>query len=295
MHFKRIEESKKEAEASIAKYGRCAEHNYCHFFLKQTPKRESYFFDLGNARGICAFLNKESKIMTIMGEILAPREEWKAIFHNFSDFCKKEFETPKIKIEIDEEFKKDLENEEKIKLSLNYHLDWPVYSLKNIDKELTGKQWKKLRNIRNAFSKDFRVIVKKPGNVNQAQMSNVLDKWLQKRSSNDYVDVNYYKNAIKSSFKGWFARIYEVNGNISAISAGWKVPNSSCIYFGIGLLDYKIKNFGDFVNVEDLLFAKELGFEFADLGGSDENLLNFKKKFHPDRIYRTFACTIKEK
>ena len=293
MHFKRIEESKMEAEGSIAKYGGNAEHNYSHFLFKQNPLRECYFFDLGNSRGVCAFLSKESRIITIIGDILAPREEWKPIFLDFYDFCRKNFETSKIKIEISEAFKKELEKEEKIKLSMNYHLDWPVYSLKNIDRELKGKDWKKLRNIRNAFSKDFKVMVKKPEDVDKAQLSNVLDKWLQKRSSNDYVDVNYYKNAIKSCFKGWFARIYQVNGNISAISAGWKVPNSSCIYFGIGLIDYKIKNFGDFVNVEDLLFAKEHGFEFADLGGSDENLLNFKKKFHPERIYRSFACTIR--
>jgi len=296
MHFKRIEESKKEVISSISKYGKCAEHNYFHFLYKQNPSRECYFFDFGDSKGACAFLSKESKVMTLISDMLAPRSEWGKLLHGFFDFCKKEFGTSKIKIEIDGEFKRVLENEEGLKLNVNYSLDWPVYNLEQVDNELNGRMWKKVRNIRNNFLKGFEIKVHDARNTDARLMNNVLDSWLSKRSTNDYVDVNYYRNAFKDGFSGCdIARAYKINGKISAISAGWRIPNSNCAYYGIGLMDYGIKNLGDFVNIEDILFAKSMGFGFVDLGGSDDNLLKFKKKFRPERIYRTFACTLRGK
>ena len=64
-------------------------------------------------------------------------------------------------------------------------------------------------------------------------------------------------------------------------------PNSKNYYSCIGIYDYDIDNLAEVSNILDLIEIKKLGMEKADFGGSEQALLNFKMKFHPDEFYRT--------
>ena len=76
------------------------------------------------------------------------------------------------------------------------------------------------------------------------------------------------------------------------ITAGWRIPNTKNYYSAVGILDYSYPELGEVANMDDLDRLKRKGFDYVDFGGSDETLLSFKKKFRPEKIYKTYIFSI---
>jgi len=88
------------------------------------------------------------------------------------------------------------------------------------------------------------------------------------------------------------AKTLYVNNRPCTITAGWRIPNSNNYYSSIGIVDYSIPDLGEITNIDDLNRLKKKGFDFVDFGGSDKVLLYFKKKFKPEKIYKTYVFSI---
>ena len=82
------------------------------------------------------------------------------------------------------------------------------------------------------------------------------------------------------------------NGKPCTITAGWKMPNTKNYYSSIGILDYSYWDLGEIANIDDLNRLKKEGYEYADFGGSEKALLSFKRKFKPEKIYKTYVFSI---
>ena len=113
---------------------------------------------------------------------------------------------------------------------------------------------------------------------------------------NDTVDKEYYLNLIDSNFKGVdMAKTMYVDGKPATITAGWKIPNTKDYYSAIGIVDYSFPGLGEIANIDDLNRLKRMGFKYVDFGGSDKILLQFKRKFKPEKIYKTYIFSMVRK
>lgn len=291
-----IENNKSKIIKSINRFGFLPEHNYYHYLCKQTPYKRCIFFDFGRNRGVMSVFNKKNNVWYATNGILAPQNEIIDIFMKFADNVMAKKKSKKIVVEADESFKSDvfkrLKNS-KYKASMNYSLYWPVYNVGKWDEKLGGKQWKKFRNIRNRFYNNLLIEVKDPRKSGKNTLKSILFSWLKRRHPRDRVDYSYYLNLIENNFKGFgMVRGISINKELCSISAGWEIPNSNDFYLGIGIFNYKHKDMGDFINLEDMIYLKKLGYRHIDLGGSDKAILNFKMKFKPEKIYKTCIFSI---
>jgi len=161
---------------------------------------------------------------------------------------------------------------------------------------MAGKDWKKLRNIKNKFYKEHRVEVLTHEEVNQEEMDRIIRDWRDKRNAEDFAQSQMYFNVVSERFSGFDeVRILVVDGKPRVLTGGWKVPNSDHYYSALGILDYSIDRLGEIANLDDLTYLKSRGYKIVNFGGSNDDLLNFKNKFKPHSQYRTYVFSIKKK
>lgn len=296
---KDIAKCKSKIISSINRYGFLPEHNYHHYLCKQTANKRCIFFDFGKGKGVMAIFNIKSNVWYVANGILAPANEIADIFLKFADYALLKKKSKKISVEAGEDIKSEIVKcleGSKYKVSMNYALYWPVYNVGEWDEKLSGKQWKKFRNIMNRFRNNFSIKVNDPKKTDKNALRSVLFSWLKRRHPRDRVDRSYYLNLIENNFRGFdMTRALSINNEICSISAGWKIPNSDDFYYGIGIFNYKYKDMGDFINLEDMMHLKKLGYKNIDLGGSDKAILNFKMKFKPEKIYKTCIFSVSRK
>ena len=297
--YSNIKKYKSKIMDSIRKFGFSPEHNYYHNLYRQTPDKRCVFFDFGGKMGLMAMFKKKSNVWYISGEVLASEEERLNVLFKFLDYAVIKKKARKVSVEFSGKFKsavlKKLKNSS-YRASMNYLLYWPVYEVKKWDDKLSGKQWKKFRNIRNRFYNNSSVDVKNPRRIDKNTLKSILFAWLKRRHPRDMVDCTYYLNVINNKFKGFeIVRALSINDEICSFSAGWKIPNSNDFYCAIGIFNYKYKDMGEFVNLDDLIHIKKKGYSRVDLGGSDKAILQFKKKFRPEKIYKTYVFSISKK
>ena len=290
---------KKGIKKAIKKYGYSAEHNYMHYLYNETKLRKNIFFYFGNDKGILMQLDKKNNVWRLFSNgILAPKSERLDLFFEATDYILKKRKAKKFVVEVSENLRKDIINKFRIKDSFRvcnyaYILYWPIYNMSLWSPKLKGSKWKKLRNVRNRFYRSNRVRVKNSNDVPKKELKRILSSWLKRRSKNDKVNKNYYFNLIDNNFEGFdMAKTIYVNGKPSTITAGWKIPNSNNYYSSIGILDYSYPGLGEVANIDDLNRLKRQGYDHVDFGGSERALLYFKKKFRPERVYKTYIFSI---
>jgi len=297
--YKDIKKHKSKIISSINKFGFLPEHNYYHYLYRQTPNKKCIFVDFGCGRGIMALFNKKNKVWYVTNGILAPKEEMPGILLEFVDSALSRKNAKKISVEAGEDFKSEIFRKlknSKYRASMNYALHWPVFDVQKWNEKLSGKEWKKFRNIRNRFRNNLQIKVRDAKNIDKNTLRKLLFSWLKRRHPRDRVDYAYYLNVINNKFKGFeMTRALLINNELCSVSAGWKIPNSDVFYSGIGIFNYRHKDMGDFVNLDDLMHLKNIGYRHVDLGGSDTAILYFKKKFRPEKIYKTCIFSISRK
>lgn len=296
--FEDIVKAKQKVTSAIKKYGFSPEHNYYNYLYLQIPDRKCLFFDFGQKKGVIAFYNKKNNTWRVINGVFAPSQERFDIFLKFLDWVIKEKKSRKVFVEAPEDFKSEIFNKLRnlYKFNVNYLLHWPIYNLDDLDERLSGKQWKKLRNIKNRYYKSFKIEIRNPVMIKKSKLKNILFSWVKKRYPRDRANSAYYLNMIENNFKGFsIKRAITLSGEVCSFSAGWEIPNSKVFYSGIGIFNYRYKDLGDFINLDDLLHLKKLGYKYVDLGGSEKALLYFKKKFNPVKIYKTYFFSISRK
>ena len=289
----------KKIKKGIRKYGNFAEHNYLHYLYNRTKWDKNVLFDFGKGKCLLTQFDKNNNVWSLFPNgILAPKGERLDLLLKATNYILKKQKAKKFVIEVSEDIRKELLNKFKIKNSFracNYTaiLYWPLYNMKLWNLKLKGHKWKKLRNIKNRFYRRNKVIVKDSKNVPKEELKRVLLTWLKKRKDNDRVNKDYYFNMINNDFKGFnMAKTLYVNSKPCTITAGWRIPNSNNYYSSIGILDYSYPGLGEVANIDDLNRLKRKGFDYVDFGGSDKVLLYFKKKFRPEKIYKTYVFSI---
>ena len=166
------------------------------------------------------------------------------------------------------------------------------------DNSLGGKEWKKLRNIKNRFMKSNDVQIVPSTELDKKDLIGVIHGWRKKKPNKDektyYTEM--YENFVKNDFEGTdLCRSIVVNGKPLTITAGWKIPNSDAYHSAIGLYNYGHKHIAEMANIDELSQIKSFGCRYADFGDSTESLLQFKKKFRPSEVYKTYWFYIARK
>ncbi|MFH0868372.1 MAG: phosphatidylglycerol lysyltransferase domain-containing protein [Candidatus Woesearchaeota archaeon] len=294
-----VAKHQKKIKKSIRKYGFFAEHNCFHYLYNESKLNKNIFFDFGRDKLLLAQFNKNNNIWSLFPEgILAPEKERLELLLEAADYILKKQKAKKFVVELSEDIRKRLLNKFRARNSFracnyNYILYWPMYNLDLWNPKLKGSKLKKLRNVRNRFYKINRVRVKDSKDVPKEELKRILLSWFKKRNCNDRVNRGYYSNLVDNNFKGAdMAKTLYVNGKPCTITAGWKIPNSNNYYSSIGILDYSYPGLGEAANIDDLNRLKRKGYDYADFGGSDRALLYFKKKFRPEKIYKTYIFSI---
>ena len=303
--MKEIKDTKKyreDIQKAIRRYGHCAEHNYYHYQYYEEDKEKNIFFKLENSKGILSSYDQKNNFWYLFPSgILSPKEERFKILIKFLDYTLKRKKGKKLFVEVNEDFRKEILK--KLKNLKSYRacsspfiLYWPLYNMSKFDAELGGKEWKKLRNIKNRFYKQHKVKIIDAEKIPKEELKKILDVWLKRRNAHDRVEKHYYVNLIENNLKGVdMAKILIVDGKPCSITAGWKIPNSNNYYSSIGILDYSYEGLGEVANIEDLKELKRKNYDYVDFGGSDKVLLYFKKKFKPEKIYKTYIFSIVRK
>ena len=297
--IKDVDKNNKKIKKSIKKYGNFAEHNFLHYMHCQTYGDKNVFFDYGNTKGLLMQYDKKNNVWNLFPcGILAPENEKLKLLMDAIRYVLQQKKAKKITIEVPENIRKELMGKLGRKNGMRACkyteiLYWPVFNMKFWDPKLKGNRMKKLRNIRNRFYKNYEVRIKDSRKVPKEKLKNIFQNWIKKRSMNDTVDKEYYLNLINNNFKGAdMAKTLYVNGKPATITAGWKIPNSKNYYSAIGIVDYSYPGLGEIANMDDLNRLKRKGFKYVDFGGSDKVLLRFKKKFKPEKIYKTYIFSI---
>ena len=288
-----IDNGKREIINIIKQHGFVREHNYWFFYNQQTNYAKTYFFKFKDS-GIFSVRYK-SGTWEIIGEVLASENKRIELFNKFLDYVLMKQKDKKIFTFVPEKFynniKSILQKSSKYRMTGNPDVYYtPVFNMKKWDENLEGSGWKKLRNAKNHFLKLHNVEVIPSKEIEKEKLSQVVLEWKKKRPK---VEKNYYiqmyLNFIKNDFEGTdIARSVVVDGEVCTITAGWKIPNSNNYYSAIGLYNYKHNGLGEIANVDDLSQIKKNKFSYADFGDSTESLLQFKNKFGPERLYKTY-------
>jgi hypothetical protein len=286
-----IDNDRKKIQASIRKYGFKPEHSYYYYKDEETPSKKNIFVSFGRGSGILAQKTKTS--WHIVSDVLAPKKQQIGILLDFLEFAFKKKAIKTVEVEFDEEFRTRLFSNpffrKTYKTKHSRTLWWPVFDMKKWDgHKLAGKKWKKLRNMKNRLLKNHKIEFKPPKVFNKTQLRKVVREWASGRVGNDEAHPTSYYNNIRNNFKGFdYVNVMVVDGKPCAITGGWKIVNSKNYYSCLGLLNYKYRGIGEVSNLQDLILLKKQNFRFVDFGGSDQPLLEFKKKFRPHKIYKT--------
>jgi|TARA_B100001971_G_scaffold200369_1_gene211934 hypothetical protein len=288
-----FDSNKKEITNYIKKYGSCREHNFWFFYNQQTNYVKNYFFKFKDG-GIIS--NKyKSGTWEIIGDMFGNGRKNIELFKDFLDYVLLTKKDKKVFTFVPEKFYNEINA--MVEESDSYRITktpdvycTPVFDMKKWDEHLNGKEFKKLRNIKNKLLKSHNVEITPSKEIEKKKLMEVVHRW---RKSRPKIEKNYYTemylNFIKNDFEGTdIARSVVVDNEPCTITAGWKIPNSKNYYSAVGLYNYQHEGLGEIANIDDLTQIKKKKFEFADFGDSSESLLQFKKKFKPDSFYKTY-------
>jgi len=294
---------RRKAEADVENHGDFPDHNLYYLLYDEQP--EDYkpaYFDFGKDGGSFTFCKghiwripfppalskeKETSCLEEMMKYLTGREDIRKIM--LLD-CKKE--TRKKLLEMAPGFG--------WKASAPSFVSWwPVFDLSKFDEKLEGKKWRKLRKTKNYFLKHYKVEKIDSSKADKKELEDLILRWKSQKEKEDKeeekenMECEPYLRFIKSGFPGCqISKVLLVNGKAAAVFAGWKIPNSNTFYPHMSIKDYDYKGLGEYMSLEIFSEAKKAGFEKLDFGGSDKELLIFKKRFHPESIYKAYNFTM---
>jgi hypothetical protein len=285
-------------EKSISKYGTEPENNYYYFRNNEEFKTKHYVFDFENDGVILANHDTGDNSWIIFPSgFIGNKGKSNEMLVKFCSYCleKSKIVGLELREELFVEFRNELKNTNsnlKIK-DIEWEQQWPITKLNEFDENFEGSKYYELRKVKSSILKNNKISVVASSKCSKVELNNLVDMWEAGRKSDDDPISHEYRQLIETGFEGTeFADVFLADGKTTGIVSGWIAPNSNVFYLAIVLHNYTIKNFGEFMYIETLKKLKKLGFDECNLGGSDEKLLAFKKKFMPTKFYKTFYCTV---
>jgi len=290
-------ENEKLVEDIISKKGYAAEHNYHNYIYNCDSGEEPLFFRTGEYEGILTFYYAKNSTYRIFSSVLAQEDSRMECLMKFLDYATSKG-AKKVEIEVEEEFRKEilnhLKNDTRYKArNVTTTFTWPIFKMEKWDGDLMqGKDWKDIRYYWNKYFREHKVAFKAASEVDKKELKELASRWKKQRTGKRVTFYKYYLNAIENDLKGFNTRIMVVDGNVVAMTAGFKIPNKNYYYSSIGIYSRDIERTGEISNMDDLMQLKKKGYEYVDFGGGEEELTQFKKKFRPDHYYRTYVFNI---
>ena len=295
-----IEGNEQLIRGYIDKFGFMPEHKFEYFAKDVDSGKPMFIFD--DDFGYPCYTDTEGKARVVSGlvEPLTAQENVVPALEKFIIYCLADGKFGKVILEtrheVRQELKKRIEAKGYTVRKERYHLTWPVFVMKNFDATLSGGKWKKIRHFRNKFFKDYAVEVDAANEGDREALLALVVAWAKKRTAKDRANYKGYLALIKAGFPGFdMVRVIRVDKKPVSLFGGWRIANSNNYYSCLGIYDYDYENIGEVSNVIDLALIKEQGYDKVDLGGGEDNLTNFKKKFFPDEFYRTDVYTVVKK
>ena len=282
---------------AISDIGYSAEHNYYHYIYNCYPDETPLFFKFEGFQGILCYHNPKNSKYRIFGGILTDPDKRLDCLMAFLEHITA-MGAKKIEIETDAELRgqiiklfKDTKKYAARKITTVY--SWPLFRMCDWDGDkMQGKDWKDMRYYWNKYFREHKVEFKKAGDIKNSLLRDLVLKWKKQRTNKEITHYDQYLKAINNDFQGFNTRIMVVDGNVVALTAGFKVPNRNYYYSAIGIYSRDIERTGEICNMDDLMELKKQGYEYVDFGGGEEELTQFKKKFRPDHYYKTYVFNI---
>lgn len=300
MELVSVIENKELVEDIIKKHGYGHDHNVYSILYYRDEGETPYFVDFGNSQGFIAYLDNDNE-WVVISDIMAPKDKRVDYLLQFLDYAFSKG-TLKVWIECLEDFRselmKRLKVQDKYKSSkIRYSLMSPVYDMKKWDGNLMqGKEWKDMRYYWNKFFRDHKVEIKTVSEVDKNELKDLVNRWKKERMSGDRANMNYFLNAVEANLEGFdVTRVIIVDGKISSLTAGFKIPNSNNYYSAIGICSREFDRMGEISNMDDLMNLKKLGYDHVDFGNGLKELTDFKKKFRPEYLYKSYIFSIVKK
>lgn len=280
--YDNIEAERDRIEASIKKYGWTSDHNLGWWLMcpyKDTGKPVFVQFDDGS--GLLTY--KYSDEWSVWSDPLTDKGLAAERINEFASLVLNEQIKEVWCVDVSEEIYPALKKESRFKLSgIDYSLFWPVLDMKKFEPDLSGGNFKEMRNAKNKFYREHEVQVVNAVDVAKSDLHKIVDDWKKRVSRrSDIYDLKYHK-AIDDDFKGFAtARVLVVDGKPAGFNAGYEVPNHPGRFAGvIGLHDYSLKDLGTILWLEDLGWIKNAGYKELDMQGSeDDGGLKLKLRF----------------
>ncbi len=305
------EKSGDEIKRCISKFGYAPEHNYVYFLTAADNGARNIFLKSDEGFGIFANYREKAREVVMISEALAPREKQAEVLREALDLCFSQLKIKKFVVEQDDALRAktlaSFKGNGYAALQPRFSLYWPVFNMEEWGgNEMSGDDWKKLRNIKNRFYGGHSVEVVDSKTINKEELKKIVNEWVERRrlmsvganrrDSNLAYRERYFK-MIDLGFEGTkFATTMVVDGEPCSITSGWEMPNSDGSYYSaIGISNYSYEGLGEVANLDDLHRLKESGYSFVDFGGSPMPLLKFKLKFRPHFVYVTHTYAIVKK
>lgn len=284
-----LKASEAQIRKSISDFGFAPEHTFESFIDSvEDGWRGTYFISEEGWGVMVYFIEKDSEWITLTDPV-APQEKRSEILSAFLREVLLKDKAETAYIQCVSEVRKGMLALVKPELTVrrtSEKMYWPVVDLATYDPELASPKMKPLRNARNRFSREHNLEIKDPNMLSKDTLHAIVELWKKNRPARHRTYVAEYHTLIDEDFRGTEDAIaLVVDGVPEAISAGWRIPNSDGFYHSLALHTYRHWGLGEVMMLESLKRMKAGGYAFANLGGSDANLLSFKKKFADTDFY----------
>jgi hypothetical protein len=276
-------------ERSLELHGWAAEHNIEHFLHSEEPESRNVFFAAGEW-GLLAQMGDDEAYL--FAEPMAPKEARAEMVAAFCEEMLRKQEMKKVFLELTSETRlrliKILPSSMRAR-SVAETFIWPVLDLEAYDPAHPGSEGKPMRNAKSRFFREHKVEFIKACDADGERLHKIIDLWQGNRPAKHRAYPAEYHALIDNKFVGTDGgNVILVDGIAEAFSAGWPIINSDGGYYhAVALHSYAHWGLGEVALMSDLDRLKNVGYKFADLGGSDKPLFAFKKKFGKVSLYKT--------
>ncbi|MEK6854107.1 MAG: hypothetical protein AABX60_02115, partial [Nanoarchaeota archaeon] len=150
------EESGDEIKRCIGKFGYAPEHNWTYFLTTAEQGARNLFLKSDDGYGVLTNYRENTGEVVMVSEALAPREKQVEILRDALDLCFSQLKATKFVVEQDDALRtktvKSFKGNGYAVLQPRFSLYWPVFNMEKWHgDDMTGDDWKKLRNIKNRF------------------------------------------------------------------------------------------------------------------------------------------------
>jgi lysylphosphatidylglycerol synthetase-like protein (DUF2156 family) len=281
------------ARERIAAHGFAAEHNADYFRYYTGEHERRVFFLSAEGYGLMAYRSETGESWELLSEPVAPQHARAALTLEFLNRAFAEG-AREASIELEEHAHRQLIGivQSRYFVEEIETLVWPLLDLRRFDAGLPGGRNKPLRNACTRFGREHAYAVVDAREAPASQLHAIVEAWATRRPASHEAYTLDYHRLIDDRARTIDAYAFVVDGQPQGLFGGWRIPNSRDYYLHLLLHSYEHWGLGEMVTLSAIHWAKDAGYERMDMGGSDEPLLAFKRRFGAEPAYRTIRARV---